>query len=443
MSESRLLRVVGMDPEAPRALQSPVRAGFIIILIAFVGFGGWASFVPLSGAIIAPGLVKVESNRKTVQHLEGGIVASINVRDGDVVKAGQTLIEIQSEQISASVEIIGGQLDAELAKNARLRSERDQRKHIEFPPALTSRSNQSDIAALMESEERFFNAKQASLEAQLKLAARQIEEARQEIRGLEEQVAAEDRSIALYQEEVEANRTLEAKQYVQKPQILALKRGIEEYTARRGSHRADIARAAQRITDFEQRALSLTDHYVQEASAQLTESQVRLFDLEERMRPSRDALQRQRITAPIAGTVVGLKVFTVGGVIRPGDALMDIVPTENKLIFEARLDVKDIDEVHIGSEAEVRLSALDQRTTPLITGKVDYISADRLVDETNHQPYYQLHITADPVSLKRAAGLSVHPGMSAEIFVRTRERTMLRYWLEPLTGVLNRTMRET
>lgn len=438
----RALKVVGEDAP-PLDARSTVRTGLIIIAIAFLGFGGWAALVPLSAAVIAAGEVKVESNRKTVQHLEGGIVAAIHVRDGDMVQAGQTLIELQSEQVAASLDIVTGQLDAELAKNARLRSERDRKDSIDFPPELTSRREQPGILALMESEQRFFNSKLDALNAQLKLMSQQVDESRREIEALKDQVAAEERAIALFEEEVAANRTLEAKQYVQKTQILALRRGMEDFTSRRGAHRADIARAEQRITDLELRRVGLVDRYVQEAASELTDSQAKVFDLQDRMRPSRDALRRQRITAPIGGTVVGLKVFTVGGVVRAGEPLMDIVPVQRKLIFDVKLDVKDIDEVKIGAEAEVRLSALDQRTTPLITGTVEYVSPDRLIDEASRLPYYAVRVVADEESLQKAVGLRIQPGMAAEVFVKTTERTLLEYWLEPVTTVMRRTMRET
>ncbi len=443
MASNAALKVVGEDPVPNHDARGPVRTGLAIIAVAFLGFGGWAALAPLSGAVIAAGEVKVEANRKTVQHLEGGIVAAINVRDGDVVKAGQTLIELQSEQVSASVDMVMGQLDAELAKHARLRSERVRQDNVDFPVTLTSRRNQPDVASLLESEQHFFDTKKSALEAQLKLMTRQVAESRTEIAGLEEQVAAEERAIALFEEEVAANRTLEAKQYVQKTQILALRRGLEDFASRRGAHKADIARAQQRITDLELRSIGLTDRYVQEAASEFTDSQAKVFDLQERVRPSRDALQRQKIAAPIGGTVVGMTVFTVGGVIKPGETLMDIVPTEKKLIFEVKLDVKDIDEVHVGAEAEVRLSALDQRVTPLITGTVEYISADRLVEPQTRAPYFLLHIVADAESLRRAVGLDIQPGMAAEIFVKTRDRTLFQYWLEPIASVLRRTMRET
>ncbi|MSR15421.1 MAG: HlyD family type I secretion periplasmic adaptor subunit [Gammaproteobacteria bacterium] len=434
------LQLVASDPVDTRGT---IRIGMTLIAVAFVGFGGWASFVPLSGAVIAPGVVKVEANRKTVQHLEGGIVSAINVRDGDHVVAGQTLLELQSENVSASVEILSGQRDVEIAKHARLHAERELAEEIEFPAALVSRNSQPGVAALIEGEGRFFKAKRAALNGQKALLARQIGQSRDEIAALGEQVAAEGRAIELYREELTANQTLERKQFVQKTHMLGLQRGIEEYKSRRSEHLAEIARAMQRITDLELRAVSLGDKYVQDAAAELTVTQAKLFDLEERIRPSRDALQRQQITAPIAGTVVGLSMFTVGGVIRAGDPVLDIVPTENVLIVEAQLSVQDIDEVQLGSVAELRLPGLDYRTTPLLTGLVKYISADRLVDEASGAPYYSLHVEADKDTLNKLQGYHLSPGMPAEVYVKTRNRTALQYWLKPLRAVLRRTMRET
>lgn len=435
--------VLQLVSDTPLDTRGTIRFGLILIAVAFVGLGGWASLVPLSGAVIAPGVVKVEANRKTVQHLEGGIVAAINVRDGDHVVAGQTLLELQSENVSASVEILSGQRDVELGKSARLRAERERIAAIEFPPSLISRKSLPAVAAVLEGEQHFFESKRAALGGQQRLLATQMEQARHEIAALREQVAAEERAIALYREELDANQTLERKQYVQKTIMLGLKRGIEEYKARHGEHLADIARAEQRITDLALRAVSLDDRYVQDAAAEFTVSQAKLFDLEERIRPSRDALDRQRLIAPITGTVVGLRVFTVGGVIRAGDPVLDIVPTENVLIVEARLSVQDIDEVQMGSVAEVRLPGLVYRNTPLLTGQVKYISADRLVDESSGAPYYALHVEVDRASLTRLAGFNLFPGMPAEVYVTTSQRTALQYWLAPLRAVLRRTMRET
>lgn len=419
-----------------------IKAGTFAILLVFGGFGAWAALAPLAGAVIGTGVIKVDLNRKTVQHLEGGIVKEILVRDGDQVSAGQTLIIVADERVDASVDVLQGQLDAEMAKAARLAAERDGLEQLRFPQELSGRLHDPKVAELIRTETSYFETRRRALEEQVSLLQTQIVESRREIESLRMRAEAERKGTELLEEEIAANEALEKQQYVQKVHILGLKRGIEDYKARRGEHLADMARAEQKIAELELRIASARDKYLQDAAQGLTTAQARIFDLQERLRPSKDAQRRQHIVAPISGTVVDMKVFTVGGVIRPGEALMDIVPANNLLIVEARIPVDAIDDVHVGQEADVRLSAYKRRSTPLVAGRVTYVSADRMSDPERNDSYYLTHVTVDRDALAEAGDLSLYPGMPAEVYIRTGERTALDYMLTPLTATLRRSLRE-
>ncbi len=392
--------------------------------------------------MIATGVVKVDANRKTVQHLEGGIVSEILVKDGDRVNAGQTLIVLTDERVSATIEVLSGQLDAEQAKAARLQAERDGLATIEFPSSLEARRGNPQIADLLDDEQAFFDAKRQRLDNQIALLGEQSARIQEEIAGLSQQVAAEEEAARLLGREIEKNVALERKHYVQETQILTLNRTLQEYLARRGEHLADIARARQKMTDMEMRRTTLAAEHVQAAADELTAVKARVFDLEERVRPSIDAQTRQRIVAPLAGTVVDLKVHTIGGVVGPREPVLDIVPDENPLIIEARVDVTGIDDVRLGNVCDVRLSAFKARSTPLVSGTVTYISADRFEDPATRVPYYTMHVELDPQSLHQA-DVTLTPGMPAEVYVRTRTRSALEYLLEPVTVFLGRSLRES
>ena len=420
-----------------------IRAGLFVILALFGGLGAWAAIAPLSGAVIAVGVVKVDTNRKTVQHFEGGIVKEILVRDGDHVQSGQTLVVLQDERVGSTRDYLQGQLDSELARAARLQAERDGLDTIKFPESLVSHSDDTKVDEILKSETVYFNAKIVTLEERITLLRQQIKQTQEQIAGLEAQSRAEDMAIAYLQEEVSANEVLDKKRYVEKVHILGLKRSIEEYEARKGEHRADIAVARQKITDLELRIIDLKNARLNEAADKLTVAQQTINEIQERLRPARDATTRQTVVAPIEGTVVNLRVFTLGGIVKAGEPILDIVPEGTPLIIEAKVNVIDIDDLLLDQEADIRLSAYKTRSTPLVLGRLIYIAADSLVEQTTGQAYYLVHIEVDPESLREAKNLILYPGMPAEVFIKTGERTALDYLLAPITQTLRRSMRES
>ena len=416
-----------------------IRAGLLAIGLGAAAFGAWAAFAPLSGAIIALGYVKVDLNRKVVQHQEGGTVSAIRVRDGDRVKQGQELVVLDDVRIDAQLDLLRTQLDSERAKAARLEAERAYAAKPVFPEELVLRKNRPKVAEQLARELTLFRARRDALETQIAVLRRQIEETRGEIAALAEQLAAEERALKLQKEELAANQRLLDQGYVQKTRVLTLNRAVAEYEARHGEHRAQLSQARQRSQELELRILSMRNGYAQSAADELKESTSRIFDLEERIRPSRDAAFRQKITAPIDGEVVGLRVFSVGAVVGPRDVLMEIVPEDKRLIVEARIRPEDINHVRSGSAADVRLTAYQQRTTPLVQGTVTYVSGDRLVESQTGVPYYTVHVDVPPEAL---GDLRLQAGMPAEVFVRTDERTTFDYLLAPVTSYFRRAMRE-
>jgi HlyD family type I secretion membrane fusion protein len=416
-----------------------VRSGLLAIALGAAAFGAWAAFAPLSGAIIAPGYVKVDLNRKVVQHQEGGTVRAIRVRDGDRVKQGQELLVLDDVRIDAQLDLLRTQLDAERAKAARLEAERAYAAKPAFPRELVSRKSDPKVEEQLARELTLFRARRDALETQIAVLRKQIEETQRELAALSEQLTAEERALKLQKEELAANQRLLEQGYVQKTRVLTLHRAVAEYEARHGEHRAQLSQARQRVQELELRILSMRNSYAQSAADELKESTSRIFDLEERIRPSRDAAQRQRIAAPIDGEVVGLRVFSVGAVVGPRDVLMEIVPEEKRLIVEARIRPEDINHVRSGAAADVRLTAYKQRTTPLVQGTVTYVSGDRLVESQTGVPYYVMHVDVPPEAL---GDLKLQAGMPAEVFVRTDERTTFDYLLAPVTSYFRRAMRE-
>jgi len=421
-----------MNPE--KEAKGVIRSGLLVIVIGAIAMGLWGFWAPLSGAIIAPGFVKVDLNRKVVQHQEGGIVRAVRVRDGDRVTQGQELVLLDDVRIDAQLDLLRTQLDAERAKSARLEAERSLAARPTFPKNLLKDEFRTR-------EEALFRARRQALDSQIEVLRRQIRETVEEAGALAEQIAAEERALKLQKDELAANEQLLSQGYVQKTRLLTLQRAVAEYEARHSERRAELSKSRQRASELEFRILQMRNTYVQSATDELKEASSRMFDLEERIRPSRDASERQKITAPIAGEVVGLRIFNAGSVIGPREVLMEIVPQEKRLIVEARIRPEDVNHVRQGTEADIRLTAYQSRTTPLVAGAVMYVSGDRLVDQQSGQPYYIVHIDVPEKSLA-ASSQKLQAGMPAEVFIRTDNRSALDYLLAPMTSYLRRAMRE-
>ncbi len=416
-------------------LQRLVGAGLVILLAGIVGLGGWTALAPLTGAIVAPAFVKVDLNRKVVQHQEGGIVREIRARDGDRVKQGQPLIVIEDVKVDASLDLLSIQLIAERARAARLGAEAAYGQKVPFPADVLGREREPRVAEVLERERALFRSRREAVESQIASLRAQIRETAAEVEAVGAQIDAEERAIALQKEELKANEDLLKQNYVQKTRVLTLQRAVAEYEAKHGEHRAELSRARQKASELELRIVTAQNTYRQSAVDELKDTTARIFDVEERLRPSRDAAQRQQVLAPIDGEVVGQKVFTAGAVVGPRDVLMEIVPTDNTLIIEARIRPEDINHVRKGSEADIRLTAYKQRTTPLVQGVVSYVSGDRLVDPQNNSAYYVAHIAVAPGGLgelkMQAGSIATSPGTTRRRATRWSRSARKRTWRTP------------
>jgi len=422
------------------------RAGFAVMALGVLVMGGWLVAAPLTGAVIAQAFVKVDMNRKVVQHQEGGIVKEIKVRDGDRVVTAQPLILLEDVRVDATFDLLRQQLESERAKSARLESERLLSPRVIFPKEMEHNRANPRTAEVIDRETALFRARREALDSQIAVLRKQIVESGTEAAALADQISAEERSIKLAREELAVNEKLVRENFIQRTRIIQLERGLADVESRHGEHRAELSKTRQRASELELRILSMRNSYVQSATDEQKESSGKIFDLEERLRPSKDASERQVIRAPIAGEVVGLKVFSSGAVIGPRDVLLEIVPDEKTLIIEARIRPEDINHVRVGTPADVRLTAYKQRSTPMIEGRITYVSGDRLVESVpgapQGVPYYSVHIDVPRDALLAAGNLRMSAGMPAEIFIRTDERSTFDYFVAPVTAYFRRGMRE-
>ncbi len=424
-------------------LHFPIVIGCIIIALFLGALGGWAALAPLESAAIAPGEVAIDTKRKTIQHLEGGIIGEILVRDGDIVVAGQVLIRLEEIQSRAELGLLQGRYITASAVEARLIAERDGRKDIAFPEWLLDRLVEPEVIKTVSGQDNIFNSRRESLNHQTQILHQRIAQFEEEITGLEGQIAAENVQLKLIGEEIKDVRHLVELGLARRPRLLALKREVAALEGQRSQNLARIARARQSILEAELRISELHTVLVNEVVQLLSETQAELFDLADRIRASEDKLIRTEVRAPIGGNIVNLQVHTLGGVIAPGAPLLDIVPSDDPLVIEARVDPGDIDVVRPGLDAQVRISAFSQKNMTPIPGVVTYVSADRLDDERTGVGYYVARIMLEEKDIFEALqGAKLQPGMQAEVIIATGARTALEAIISPLSSSFNRAFRE-
>lgn len=406
--------------------RSTIIIGVSILALFLGGFGLWAWLAPLHSAVITQGEVTFKGKRQAVQHLEGGIVKQILVKDGDTVKAGQPLILLEDDQVRPIVEMLEGQSATEIAAMARLNAEKNDLPAVEFPKGLP--------ASAIQTENRLFQARKEAFQSQVSVLKSQIEQTREGIKGLQEQLTAKGQEINALKEQLDANKSLLKDGYVTRTSVLELERILAQKVGEREQIVTGISSNKQRLAEIEQRIISLKTERIQNSVAELKQSSVRRIELEERVRPSRDTLERQVIRAPVSGTVVGLKVTTIGGVIMPREPLMEIAPQSDDLYLEAKIMVNDISDLKIGQEAEVTITAFKSSSTPPVKAKLTYISADRLNMRTAQGdfPYYDAQLIFDKESLKMLGDQKLVPGMMAQITIATMPRTAIDYFIAPL-----------
>tara|TARA_R100000005_G_scaffold96714_1_gene86565 strand:+ start:2319 stop:3602 length:1284 start_codon:yes stop_codon:yes gene_type:complete len=420
----------------------PVIFGLVVIFLFFGAFVGWAAFAPLGSAAIAQGVVSVEGNRKSVQHLEGGIVSEIRVKDGQTVKQGDVLIVLDEIQSRASTEIVRSRYAIALAQQARLIAERDGRTEIEYPEWLVQRKDDPNAKQAMLGQQNIFDSRQTSREGQITILKQKAVQLGEEINGLEGQVESGKRQIALINEEIRDVASLVDKKLAPVSRLRALQRNLAELNGNQSQSISRIAQTRQAIGEVELQIGEMSNQLMDEVVTELKEVQSQIFDLEEQMRASEDVLSRTEIRAPTNGFVVNLQVHTTGGVIKPGETVMDIVPDDVQLIVEAQVNTKDIDSVYIGAPAQIRFPAFSQRFSLPAKGEVLSVSADSLEDERTGNFYYLARIQIENLDEANIEVTQLRPGMQADVMISTGERTALDYFVNPIILSFNRALRE-
>ncbi len=420
----------------------PIVTACAIVFVFIGGFGAWAALAPLDSAAIALGHVTVAGNRKTVQHLEGGIIDQLLIKEGDELEANQILIRLDDTQPRATMELLRGRHDTLRAREARLIAERDKSDTIAFPASLTSRQEKTAVAELIAGERSVFEVRRRAMQGRADIFGKRIVQLHKEISSLEAQVVSERRQLELIEEERDAVQGLVEKGIMDRTRLLALERAAAASEGTRGKHEGLIARSEQRIGETELEIIDLDNAMLNDVVSELHDVQAQLIDVGERLKAAKDVLERTVIRAPQAGVVVGLNVHTEAGVIGPGQRLLEIVPKNDTLVVEAEVNPNDIDVVRVGLRAQVRLTAFKQRTTPLLEGRVTRVSADTFTHEHSGAAYYLTRVTIDPAELEKLDGGDLYPGMAAEVMVVTGEQTAMEYILTPLTNSFRRAFRE-
>jgi membrane fusion protein, type I secretion system len=427
-----------------RELHRSIVAGALVIGLGLGGFGLWAAAAPLAGAAIAPGVISPDGSRRTVQHLEGGIIQRILVEDGSVVQAGDPLIVLEDVQARAGHDVLRARFHTLAAAQARLLAEQAGAADIRFSDWLIAATGE-DATALeaMVAQRQLFRTRAQALADRRAILAQRIAQLREEIAGLQAQIMADERQIELIAGEIEGLEQLYRKGLTPKTRLLELQREQSDIEGDRAERRARIARAHQAIGETELQIIAQGTALVDEANEELSRVQAELAEVEQRLVASRDVLARTLIKAPSAGTVVELRFHTPGGVIRPGEPVLDIVPDHEELLVDARLSPLDIDVVAPGLPAQIILPALKQRHLPRIEGRVRRISADAIVDPHSGERYFEARIEVDPAQLAALEPpVELSSGMSAEVYITIAERTMLDYLLQPVFDSLRRAFRE-
>lgn len=418
----------------------PARWGLAFIAIAFGGSAAWGFVARLDGAAIAEGVVSAESNRKTVQHFEGGIIRDILVRDGDHVVEGQTLFVLDDTQARANLDAVRNQRAAALAEEARLIAERDGKDVITFPNEALERQSEMAVLRTIEDQQRAFQDRRAYLKNQVDSLQAKVKQVEEQLTGSQEAHKSAVKQLEWIDKELPALRTLFDKGLVQWPRITALERQRAQMEGSIGQTAAAIAESKQGIDQAKFEMAQVGKGMQQEVAQRIIDVRKSLADLAEKMKVAEDVSRRLTINAPQTGVVQGLKVFTRGAVIRSGDPLLDIAPMNEALVVLAQIQPTDMDVVQTGLEAEVRFPSFHLGQVPFIIGSVRSLSYDRLIDQKNQNSYFAAEIVVDPASIPAEIKDKLRPGMPAQIMIATGERTPFEYLTAPLFNRLRKTM---
>ncbi len=424
-----------------RGLRRTRLVGVLIVLVTFGGFGGWAALAPLQSAAVAPGIVTVKGSRKSVEHLEGGIVWELLIKDGDLVQAGQLLISLDDTQARAQLEMAMSQYYAVKAMESRLFAERDGLASIEFDAVLADGADPRAADAML-SQQQVFEARRNAHEGEIAVLEQRIEQLAQQVQGARGLMAGKQRLEASFREEYGDYAGLQAQGYTDKQRLRELERNLANTEGEVAELVSEVARLEISAGETRLEILQLQKAFHTSVVEQLGEVQIQVFDLEERIRATADRAERTRIRSPVDGVVVGMDVTTLGEVVKPGETLLYVVPNAEELIVEARVDPADIDRVSSGQPADIRFSSFSSATTPVIDGQVTSLSADALRDESSGLAYYLARVEVTPEGYDMLDELELVPGMPAEVLINTGSRSMLAYLTQPVRNAFARSMLE-
>lgn len=420
----------------------PAKVGYLVIILTFGVIGGWSAFARLDSAVVASGVVTLESSRKTIQHFEGGMIKAILVHEGQHVDQGDVLFKLDNVQSKANSDLVNNQLYGLLAQEARLIAERDSASHITFPPELSMDSTNPVIKEAISDQQKQFAERRASINGQISILESRIKQFHSQIDGVTIVKKATSEQLGFINAELEDLRGLLAKNLVQKTRVLAMEREKSRLEGVIGQATADIAKTQNDIGEAHLQIEQLQKKFSEEVNAQIVDVRTKIADWRQKSTVAGDVLRRSEIRAPRSGTVQDLHVTTIGGVIRPGEPLLELIPDDEGMVVNAMVSPPDIDAIQAGMEAEVRFSAFHGDTLPLILGKIESVSRDRLIDEHSKQPYFLARIVIDKDNVPTMIKGKIRAGMSAEVIVPTGERTVISYLVRPLRNRATSALRE-
>ncbi|RJL02820.1 HlyD family type I secretion periplasmic adaptor subunit [Paracoccus aestuarii] len=426
----------------------PVRGSIIIglttVIVLVGGFLIWSLSSEISGAVVASGQVEVEQHRQIVQHPDGGVVQQISVAEGDRVEAGDLVLSLDGNLLRTEYTIVNGQYFEILARRGRLEAERSDADEILFTAELLDEGKGSPtVSSLIDGQASLFHARLDTLRQSMDQLGKQAETITSEMAGIEAQIAALARQRELIGRELTDQQSLLDRGLAQASRVLALEREAARMDGELGSLQAGLASAAIRQTELEIQRLRLSAERREEAETQLRDLGYRELELAERRRSLTEQLDRLEIRAPVSGVIYNMQVTTPRSVIRPADALMYVIPQDRPLVIGARVATINIDEIQPGQPVALRFSAFSQRTTPEISGRLDRVSADALIDEATRMPYYRAEVSIPPEELEKLGALSLVPGMPVEVYIQTGNRSPMAYLMKPLTDYFVRAFRES
>ena len=424
-------------PEPETSWVRVAALGYGLIILTFGVLGGWAAVAKIDRAVSAAGVVAIDTNRKTVQHLEGGIVREILVKEGEAVAQGAVLFRLENVQAKADYELNENQLHSLLAAEARLVAERDEKGDIAWPEEIAP-SSSSVWDQVMADQTAEFNKRRSSLQGQVEVLKSRTDQLRDEVRGTELEKVSAENQVDYINKELTGLRALNEQKLIPTTRLYAMERERERLQGSIGEAIAQVAKSHEQIGEYNLQIQQLKEKFQEQVASSLTDVRQKIADVREKIAVTKDVLRRVEVIAPVAGTVQNLKVFTIGQVLRPGESLLDIVPKNEHLNIEVQFSPNDIDGVLVGQKAEIRFPAFHSRVIPLILGHLESVSMDRLVDETSKQPYYRGIVGLDSTDIPEEWRSRVRAGMPAEVIVASGERTVLSYFVSPLTSTLRK-----